>query len=120
MLGFGLTVAFIGIGIVFATLAFLVLVIWAITACARIVDRPKTEAGTVQKTALIETKPQEKPEQAGLSGEDDPEVIAVITAAIASVLQGPVRIATIKRLPANAASPWSSAGRTEVMSLRQF
>lgn len=120
MLGFGLTVAFIGIGIVFATLAFLILVIWAITAGVKLIERPKTEAGTVQKTASIETKPQEKPIQINSCGEDDPEVIAVITAAIASVLQRPVRIATIKRIPANCASPWSSAGRTEVMNLRQI
>lgn len=52
--------------------------------------------------------------------QDNSELIAVITAAIAAFTGGGAAIKTIKRLAGTNAPVWSMAGRQEVMDARRF
>ena len=116
MLFFGLKVAFIGIGTVFSALIFLIFVIYAISAVAKALE-PKT-AYTNEKKPDAAVEPN--PEILTAANQDDGEIIAVITAAIAAYGQNSSHIRTITRVLGSAAPPWSNAGRVETMNLRQI
>lgn len=114
MLKFGLTVAFIGMGVVFVELIFLVFVIRFITFITGKIDVKKT-------SVKVESSKQEETIQtAAKIAVDDEEVIAVISATVAYLTQGSAAIKTIRRLPGVAAPAWSAAGRMEVMNCRQL
>lgn len=115
MLIFGLKVAFIGIGIVFCALTFLIFVIYAISAVAKALE-PKVAYTNEKKPAAAVAH---NPEILTAANQDDSELIAVITAAIAAYGQDSLRIRTITRLIGSAAPAWSNAGRVETMNLRQ-
>lgn len=114
MLKFGLTVAFIGMGVVFIELIFLVYVIRFITFITGKIEVKKTPV-TVKSS-----KQEETMQAAAEVAVDDEEVIAVISAAVAYLTQGSASIKTIRRLPGVAAPAWSAAGRMEVMNCRQL
>ncbi len=117
MLGFGLTVAVIGIGIVFSALVFLILVIKVMTMAVA-ASEAKAQPATVSPV-----KKTEAPAAVPVNNEtaqDESEVMAVIAAAVASLSQGRMVVKTITRLPGLHAPAWSYAGRTDVMSARQL
>lgn len=121
MLAFGLTVALTGVSIVFLALVFLIIVIKGITYAAKIMESPKTQAPAAIKAEqpaapILEARVEAQNNQP----DDEEEIIAVISAAIASLSRVPVAIKTIRRLPGERASVWSHAGRVETMSLRQL
>lgn len=114
MLVFGLKVALIGIGIVFAALIVLVFVIKGITK----------GAARREKNSVTSVKAVKKDERApGAENQDkvteDAELMAVIAAAVACLTQGTMQIKAITRRPGVSASAWSYAGRSETMKLRQ-
>lgn len=116
MLGFGLTVAGIGLSTVFLELCLLIVVIYVISAVARAIEGKKPDAGVnVQQQSLA---PATVPVQVPAESEDD--LIAVIAAAIASLDMGSVRITAIRRVTGVSGSTWSHAGRMDTMSVRQF
>lgn len=118
MFGFGLTVAGIGMGIVFVELVLLIFVIYLISRGVAQVNRIKSPKSV---------KPvQEKAEPAPVAisqGEqavnDNEEVLAVIAAAI-TCFDSNVRISTISRIKGTDSPVWSHAGRHDVMSARQI
>lgn len=117
MFGFGLTVAGIGMGIVFLELILLVFVIYAISKCAGLINEKKQSQGTKPVQVTAEPAPlavsQEVPN-------DEDDILAVIAAALACCGQDAKRIASITRTKAAAAAAWSHAGRQDTMSLRQM
>lgn len=80
MLGFGLTVAGLGIGIVFAELILLVFVIQLLSKAAEMLECKKKPA---QAEA---SKPARPPEVTVRAQEDEKEVVAVLSAAVAYVM----------------------------------
>ena len=116
MLGFGLGVAFIGMGVVFGALIFLVFVINAITAVSRMFDK-KTEAAVKKPEAAVRQSPAVT---AAAVQEDDNDVLAAVAAAIAYISQGTMAVKTITRINGMPVPVWSSTGRQETMNLRQI
>jgi len=114
MLGFGLTVAAIGMGVVFVELIFLVFVINAITAAAKSIEGKKTPA------VVEPVKREEVPAAAVRADEDQDEIIAVISAVAAYLGQSGTTVKAIRRLSGVPAPVWSAAGRLETMNLRQL
>lgn len=113
MLKFGLTVALIGMGVVFIELIFLVYVIRLITFIAGKIEAKKNPV-------TVKSSKQEETMQNDAEAVDDEEIIAVISAAVAYLTQGSASIKTIKRLPGTAAPAWSAAGRMDIMNSRQL
>ncbi len=110
-LTFGLTVAVIGMSIVFIELIFLVFIIKGISwaTCSFGQKKNKIEAAEIETCAVI-------PEQSGISEEE----VVVISAAIAHLLTGRTRIKTITRKPGIGLNPWTMAGSMEIMQARQI
>ena len=119
MLGFGLTVAGIGMGIVFFELVLLVFVILAISKTAALIDVKKNvkSAEPLKTTAAAQAVEIQSLEAE--AGNDD-DLVAVISAAIASFSSRGMTIKAISRLPGINASAWSQAGRIDTMNLRQI
>lgn len=118
MLGFGLSVALIGMGIVFGALIFLVFVINAISAVSKMVEKkPDPVAAPKKPEAAVQQAPVSA---AAAAPEDESDVLAVIAAAIACLTQGTMAVKTITRITAAGVPAWSSAGRQETMNLRQI
>jgi len=113
MFSFGLTVAGIGIGIVFFELALLIGVIYMITLVAK--------ALTGKKNTLPEKKVAvEAAAPVIIEAEDnDDEIAAVIAAAVAYLTQGTSVVTAIRRVHGVSGPTWSLAGRQETMSARQ-
>ena len=115
MLGFGLTVAAIGIGIVFFELVLLIFVILLITFAARAIEN--------RKTAIPGKKPEITVQNAApaivKAENDDDDVIAVIAAAVACMTQGASVVTAIRRVQGVSGPIWSQIGRQETMSVRQ-
>ena len=115
MLGFGLTVAAIGMGIVFSELVLLIFVIMLITTVSRaIANRSNVLPGkkpeiTVQNAApaIVEAE------------NDDDDIVAVIAAAVACMTQGASVVTAIRCVHGVSGPIWSQTGRQEVMSVRQ-
>ncbi|MDX9872921.1 MAG: OadG family transporter subunit [Clostridia bacterium] len=114
MLGFGLTVAGIGLGTVFIELCLLIFVIYIISAVAKAIQGKKPEAGAnvVQQPAAPAAVQVE-------ALESDDDVIAVIAAAVASLEMGSIRITAIRRIAGVGGATWSQAGRLDTMYARQ-
>ena len=110
---FGLQVAVIGIAIVFLTLVFLIYLIKFMTKLTSVSTSKKESPEPI----VVVKEPVSQQEQ--LVPVDDSEIIAVITAVIASLTQSKTRIKTIKRTKAEKDSAWGIAGRQETMYLRQ-
>jgi len=115
MFGFGLTVAGIGIGIVFFELALLILVIFVITFAARSIENRKTTLKEKKTEPAVQVAAPEM--IAAEDGNDD--IVAVIAAAVAYLTQGTSVVTAIRRVPGVNGSTWSQAGRQETMSVRQ-
>lgn len=99
---YGLKVTFLGMGIVFISLVFLILVI-------NLMAKLLTPKQVISKEPALEVK---EPTEA--------EIIAVITAAIACLKsEQAIRIKTIRRLSAEGVPLWSAISRQEIMSGRQ-
>ena len=111
---FGITVAIIGMGIVFCELVFLIVVIKLITLASKSITSRKN--GIAVKPAEISSK---EIAPAGIEAQDDGEIAAVIAAAIACMTQSTTVIKAIKRIQNVNGSTWSQAGRQETMSVRQ-
>ncbi len=123
MFGFGLTVAFIGIGIVFSILIFLILIVTCISFFVRLLDGEKIVPASGKNEPVLPPVQKEQLIQNQTSSEDDDELIAVIAAAVASLSHSsgvPMKIRTISRLNGSTGPAWSYAGRTNLMQLRQF
>jgi sodium pump decarboxylase gamma subunit len=114
MLGFGLTVAAIGIGTVFTELILLVFVIYAISGIANIITgkKPKAGASTAEQNVA-------QPAVVQAQEENDDSIIAVIAATIASLNMGSVKITAIRRINGVSGPAWSHAGRVDTMNSRQ-
>lgn len=114
-LTFGLTVAVIGVGIVFIELIFLVFIIKGISwaTCSFNQKKNKIEAAVIETAIETDTV---IPEQSGISEEE----VVVISAAIAHLLAGETRIKTITRKPGIRLNPWTMAGSMEIMQARQI
>jgi sodium pump decarboxylase gamma subunit len=113
---FGLTVALIGMGVVFVALYGLSLMIsfleYAVKALFSSKQIKKPEAGMKAAPAQVAAAKIE---------EDDTEIAAVISAAIFAygLASGSTyRITNIKRAPALYSSPWFAAGRQQLMNER--
>ena len=115
MLGFGLSVAVIGIGVVFSALVFLIFVIKAISAAARMIDNTVVTKKSEPAASKVEVV-----QPVAVISKDDDEIIAVISAAIACLTEERMVVKTITRLPGYQAPAWSYAGRVETMNLRQI
>ena len=118
MLGFGLTVAAIGMSVVFAELVFLIFVIMLITKAAKLIANRKAPPASAEKTpenvspaalAIAENAPDDAPE----------DIVAVIAAAVACLTQGRGVVKAIKRVQEVNGSAWGQAGRQETMAGRQ-
>jgi len=116
MFGFGLTVAGIGIGIVFFELVLLIFVIMLITFVARSIENRK-KPGLPEKKAEVAVQAA-APVQAAAEDNDE-EIAAVIAAAVAYLTQGASVITAIRRVNGTSGAAWGLAGRQETMSLRQ-
>lgn len=118
MLGFGLTVAAIGMGTVFLELVLLIFVIYAISTVTKAISGKKSEAGVspaqqqAAQPAAVQAQIQET--------NDENDIVAAIAAAVASLDLGNVRITAIRRISACTAPVWSHAGRLDTMNSRQF
>ncbi len=123
MFGFGLSVALIGIGVVFSALVFINVCIVLLSKSVnlftrktarppvRVLDTGAKEISKEQSAEVVATKEKE----------DDLEIVAVIAAAIAQYAaldKKEYRITTIKRLPARMNNAWPSAGRQQIMQER--
>ena len=117
MFGFGLTVAGIGIGIVFFELVLLIFVILLITFAARAIENRKKPA-LPEKKAEIAVQAAAIPAQIAAEDNDD-EIAAVIAAAVAYLTEGASVITAIRRVNGTSGSAWGQAGRQETMSARQ-
>ena len=114
MLGFGLTVAAIGIGTVFAELILLVFVIYAISGIANLITGKKSEAGAGTAQQMVAQPAVVQAQEA-----NDDDIVAVIAAAIASLSMGSVQITAIRRINGVTGLAWSHAGRLDTMNSRQ-
>lgn len=117
MFGFGLTVAGIGMGIVFLELVLLVFVIYAISKCAGLINEKRQPQGTKPVLATAEPAPLAVSQEVPSDGDD---ILAVIAAALACCGKDAKRIASITRTKAVGAEAWSHAGRQDTMNLRQM
>lgn len=117
VLGFGLTVAGIGMGIVFTELILLVAVIFLISIASKMIEGKKNSAPAVvvQKEEKLPGAEAEEKKEA-----EEDEVIAVIAAAVAACFQGQATIRSITHIAGASAPAWSHAGRQETMALRQL
>ena len=114
MLIFGLSVAVIAMGIVFIALVSLMLIIQG----SALVFQKKTDEPKVTPKAA--PAPAPAPVTVTPAKADDQELIAVISAAIASCGHHNVFIKTITRLTGTTGAAWAATGRTEYMNLRQL
>lgn len=110
ILGFGLSVALIGLLVVFVGLVILIFCIKGISAIAtmkkeKAPDAPKVEIPAPKAVA----KPAPAAVETGVSG----EVMAAITAAIAAVWQGETGFVVRRVRRINNAPAWNRAGREE-------
>jgi len=117
MLGFGLTVAGIGMGTVFAELVMLVGVIWVISSAAKMIEGKKNPVTVKTEQPQVV---QAAPAPTVAAAQDDDDVAAVIAAAVAAFSKGTMVIKAITRMPGVQAPSWSMAGRQDTMSLRQI
>ena len=117
MFGFGITVAIIGIGVVFSALVFLIFVIKAISVAARVIDNTLVAKKSEPAVSNVEVV-----QPVAVISEDDneDEILAIISAAIASLTEDRMVVKTISRLSGYQAPAWSYAGRVETMNLRQI
>jgi sodium pump decarboxylase gamma subunit len=116
MLGFGLTVAAIGLGTVFSELVLLIFVIYAISAVTKAISGKKSEAG-------VSPAQQQAAQPAAVQvqeANDENDIVAAIAAAVASLNLGSVRITAIRRICGSSAPTWSHAGRLDTMNSRQY
>lgn len=119
MLGFGLTVAAIGMGIVFFELVLLIVVIKLITMGSRAITGRNGAQQPQQKPAPPAQAVVAAPAEIKAAEDDEDEIAAVIAAAVAYLTQGTAVITAIKRIQGTTGTAWSQAGRQETMSLRQ-
>ncbi len=108
----GLLVTFVGLVIVFSVLIILMLVMMAMKAVFYKEDKPTNE--------VQETKTSAPPVQAVQTNADEGELIAVLTAAIASSLNTStynLKIKSYRRVD-NASPSWNRAGLSEVIESR--
>lgn len=117
MLQFGLTVAFIGMGVVFGVLVFLIFVIKALNKITIIQakwGKLKYDKSTVQdmdsSQHAVSNTIQEDPE----------EIVAVIAAALALAELPREKFIPIRRLGGDSVPAWFEAGHEETMSLKMF
>lgn len=113
---FGLTVALIGMGVVFVALYGLSLMIGFLEYAVKALFSPKQ----VQKPA-VEVKAAPAQVAVAKTEEDDTEMAAVIFAAIYAyglATGSTYRITNIKRRPSLYSSPWFAAGRQQLMNER--
>lgn len=116
---FGLTVAVIGMGIVFLELVFLVYVIKAISRVAASIGQKKNSVAAEDPRPDAEGEAETfftAPEQEGISAEE----LAVIAAAVACFSAGAVAVKTITRRTGRGLNPWTMAGSVETMQARQI
>lgn len=118
MFGFGLTVAGIGMGIVFLELILLIFVIYLISSGAARINGIKSPKSVKPVQGKAEPAPVAV-SQSEQAANDNEEVLAVIAAAIAC-FDSNVRISTISRIKGADSPVWSHAGRHDVMSARQI
>ncbi len=115
MLSFGLTVAVIGIGVVFLELILLIFIIKGISLFASTIEKRRNRIDKGKENHQETTGTTLKIEAC----EDNDEIIAVIAAAVASMSHGTAYVKAIRCLPGTNAPAWSYAGRSETMNLRQ-
>ncbi len=105
-LGFGLSVALIGMLVVFAGLILLIFCMKLITAASR--ERKVKQAEEIQTPA-----PAHAPVSPIAAQGVSPEIIAAITAAIAAVWQGDTGFVVRHVRRVHNAPAWNSAGRED-------
>ena len=115
MLSFGLTVAGIGMGIVFTELILLVGVIYVLSIFAGRINGSKPH-----KTIKPDRVQEEFVSREADAASDEENVLVVIAAALACFGRNGTRIAKITRIKGASASAWSNAGRLDTMDLRQL
>lgn len=113
MLIFGLKVALIGLGIVFCTLVFLILVINVISAVTKAFES-KVEVAEKKPDVVVDNRV----EDIKTASQDDCEITAVFVAAITAYDQNSANIRTITGVTGTAAPSRSYAGWVETMGLR--
>jgi len=105
LFGFGLTVAAIGMGIVFLELVLLIIVIKLITLASN-----SLSAKHVVTKKAVPAKVEEQ---------DEDDIVAVIAGVAAYLTQSVAVVNAIKRIDGVSISAWSQAGCQETRFLRQ-
>lgn len=106
-LGFGLSVAALGMLVVFGGLVILI-------GCIKVISLlSQSRKKAAPKPQPVETAPEAAPDPAMVEEGVSPEILAAITAAIASVWQGKTgfTVRHVKRV--SNASAWNRAGRED-------
>ncbi len=110
---FGLEVAVLGMGIVFSALVFLIGVIKVLGMATEKLAEKK------QASKSVAAKDNAQEQKITPTAEDNGEILAAISAAIACMTQGSGRIVTISRVREEDVPGWAAVGRQETMKLRQ-
>lgn len=113
---FGLTVALIGMGVVFVALLGLSFMIGLLEYAVKALFSPKEV-----KKPEVEMKVAPVQVAAANVEEDDAEIAAVISAAVFAyglAAGSTYRITNIKRAPALSSNPWFASGRQQLMNER--
>jgi len=104
----GISVTIIGMGIVFAVL----IILWGVLEAMKLIFDPGNKKEKKNENIVTAQPPQ--------SSDDDESLIAVITAAIAAMLDKPansLRISSIKRL-VDTSPEWGKTGRKSFLNNR--
>lgn len=108
VLSTGVSVAVIGMGIVFLVL----IILWGVLEAMRLIFSPKENKKKEIEPAAIKELPSQKTQDT-----EDEEIVCVISAAVAAMLQQPshtFKIKSIKRSPDNSPE-WNKAGRQRLL-----
>ncbi len=118
MLVFGLTVAAIGMGIVFCELVLLIFVIMLITFVSRAIENKRTTLPEKKAEVVVQLAASASIEH-NIQNEAE-EVLVVIAAALAAMDNAEKRFIPLNRGDNNIHPAWYQAGQDEVMTLKVF
>ena len=106
----GLVLMVVGMGVVFSAL---ILILWAIKGMNSALSKPAPAPAPAPAAAPAAAPAPAKP----ASDEEDPEILAVIAAAVAAVVRKPHRIRRVDSLTnAPTGSNWARHGRRAIMT----
>ena len=109
----GLLMSVIAFSIVFLVIVGLMLMMFALKSVVGVINRSAESANQAPAVSATATAPKAAA-VSGVSGEDDSELLAVITAAIAAVCGAGARVVSFTQAPERTpGTPWRMAGRLQ-------